>query len=197
MARRKEKLITSLETALKNRVTIREITGKDISIEKLNSLIWAAYANTHRDGQIKMRTAPSAGATYPVEIYLAVERVEGLSNGIYRYDTKVEQLRLTAAGSYLGQICSISLDQDFIPLSNAAFIRVYNPARIENKYDRDSKKYALLECGHIAQNILLAATAMNLGAVPVGAFYENKMADILKLRGRKKPVYMICVGTID
>lgn len=186
----------SLTFALKNRQTIRELTGKSIASATLNLLVWAAYGNTHSDGRCKMRTAPSAGATFPIELYLAIEKVEGFADGIYRYSTRTEKILTVKTGRFLKEISRASLDQDFIPLSNAAFLLVYNPEKIERHYGRDSRKYALLECGHIAQNILLAAAARRLGSVPVGAFYQKRLGSILELDANREVLYMICVGTV-
>ncbi|MEE9554695.1 MAG: SagB/ThcOx family dehydrogenase [candidate division Zixibacteria bacterium] len=186
-----------LEWVLENRMTVREITGGQIPSEYLDKLVWAAYGNTHNDGRTKMRTAPSAGATYPVELYIVVERIVGLDNGIYRYSSKAEKPVLMRKGIFLSPIRKVSLDQDFISLSNIAFIMVYNPQRIIDRYGRDSRKYAILESGHIAQNILLMATAFDLGGVPVGAFYQKRLGSILEIDENREVLYMICVGTID
>ncbi len=178
-------------------MTVREITGGQIPSEYLDKLVWAAYGNTHNDGRTKMRTAPSAGATYPVELYIVVERIVGLDNGIYRYSSKAEKPVLMRKGIFLSPIRKVSLDQDFISHSNIAFIMVYNPQRIIDRYGRDSRKYAILESGHIAQNILLMATAFDLGGVPVGAFYQKRLGSILEIDENREVLYMICVGTID
>lgn len=186
----------SLETALKTRQTAREFTGGSITRDILDDLIWAAYGHTHSDGSVKMRTAPSAGATYPVEIYLVLHNVNEYTDGIYLYDTRNEQLTTVKEGGYLNDICRASLEQDFIPLANVTFLLVYNPDRIVRHYGRESRKYALLECGHIAQNILLMAAARGLGSVPVGAFYQERLGSILGLQKDREVLYMICVGTL-
>ena len=187
----------SLETALKNRRTVREFTGGYIPRDILNDLVWAAYGHTHSDGLLKMRTAPSAGATYPVEIYLVLHNVNDHPDGIYLYDTRNEQLTIAREGSYLDDICRASLEQDFIPLANVTFLLIYSPSRISRRYGRESRRYALLECGHIAQNILLMAVARGLGSVPVGAFYQKRLGAIIGLQDDREVLYMICVGTLE
>ncbi len=186
----------SLESALQNRRTIREFTGGHISRDVMDDLVWAAYGHTHSDGPKKMRTAPSAGATYPVEIYLVLHNVNDYTDGIYLHDTRNEQLISIKEGGYLNDICQASLEQDFIPLANVTFLLVYNPGRIVRRYGRESRKYALLECGHIAQNILLTAGTRGLGSVPVGAFYQKRLGTILGLQKNREVLYMICVGTL-
>ncbi len=187
---------SSLESALQNRRTVREFTGGHISRDVLDDLVWAAYGHTHSDGPKKMRTAPSAGATYPVEIYLVLHNVNDYTDGIYLHDTRNEQLISIKEGGYLNDICRASLEQDFIPLANVTFLLVYNPDRIVRHYGRESRKYALLECGHIAQNILLMAATRGLGNVPVGAFYQKRLGSILGLQKDREVLYMICVGTL-
>lgn len=191
------KMRDSLEYAIEHRSTIRELTGGNIRKGDFQRLIRAACGNTHSERGIKMRPAPSAGATYPVEIYTVLERIEGVSDGLYRYSFDSERPVLVETGRFLESICRVSLDQDFIPLANLGFILIYNPARIVRRYGRDSRKYALLECGHIAQNILLMAASLGLGAVPVGAFYRKRLEAILKTRHPREALYMIFVGTID
>ncbi len=187
---------SSLESALQNRRTVREFTGGHISRDILDDLVWAAYGHTHSDGPKKMRTAPSAGATYPIEIYLVLHNVNNCTDGIYLHDTRNEQLISIKEGGYLNDICRASLEQDFIPLANVTFLLVYNPGRIVRRYGRESRKYALLECGHIAQNILLTAGTRGLGSVPVGAFYQKRLGTILGLQKNREVLYMICVGTL-
>ncbi len=186
----------SLESALQNRRTVREFTGGHISRDVLDGLVWAAYGHTHSDGPKKMRTAPSAGATYPIEIYLVLHNVNNCTDGIYLHDSRNEQLISIKEGDYLNDICRASLEQDFIPLANVTFLLVYNPGRIVRRYGRESRKYALLECGHIAQNILLTAGTRGLGSVPVGAFYQKRLGTILGLQKNREVLYMICVGTL-
>ena len=192
----KSKKDCSLETALKNRQTVREFTGGHITRDVLDNLVWAGYGHTHSDGRMKMRTAPSAGATYPVEIYIVLHNVSDYPDGIYLYDSRNEQLTTVKEGNYLNDLCRASLEQDFIPLANVTFFLVYNPGKIVCNYGRESRSYTLLECGHIAQNILLMAAARGLGSVPVGAFHHKKLEAILGLRKDREILYMICVGTL-
>ncbi len=117
-------------------------------------------------------------------------------DGIYRYDPKLEKPVLHKEGNYLCSMREISLEQDFMTLSNIAFIMVYNSRKIAGSYGRDSRKFAILECGHIAQNILLIDTALDLGSVPVGAFYPGRLGKIMDIPKQREALYMICVGII-
>ena len=160
-------------------------------------MLWAAYGKTLVYQGDKYRTAPSAGATYPVEIYVFVGRVDGYEDGIYTYNTDSEKLEIYKSGVHLPELQKMSWDQEFVSLSNAVFVMVYNPRKIEREYGNKSRDYALLECGHIAQNIHLMTAALGLGGVPVGAFSQRRLSALLNLKGDKKPVYMVCVGTIN
>ena len=126
-----------------------------------------------------------------------MERVDGYEDGIYIYDKNNEELKISKTGIFLPEVEKMAWDQDFVSLSNAVFVMVYNPRKIEREYGSKSRDYALLECGHIAQNILLTAAALNLGSVPVGAFSQKRLGDLLGLKPGRKPLYMICVGAVD
>ena len=191
------KIDDSLRTVLLNRRTIRKFTGRKLSYEKINSLIWAACGHTHMHKKIKMRTAPSAGACYPVELYFVIENTEKTDDAIYYYDFVSEGMTEHKAGNFLLEIKRAALDQEFIPKANLVAIMVYNPDKIVPDYGHEARKYAILECGHIGQNILLMATSLGLGAVPVGAFYEKELETILEIARNKEVIYMVCVGAIE
>jgi len=186
----------SLRHALKNRKTIRKFTGDKLSRKALDDLIWAAYGHTHTKKGIKMRTAPSPGAMYPIEIHCIIENVTGMKDGIYIFDRKKEALSLLKAGKFLELIQEVSLDQKFITQSNVLIIMVYNPRKITPHYGDHSFRYSAFECGHIAQNIILMATVLGLGSVPVGAFDERGIAFSLNMSGDKEILYFVAVGNI-
>jgi SagB-type dehydrogenase family enzyme len=186
----------SFRSLLKRRKTTRRQRKGTLPSSSFRELVWAAYGHTHDYRKIKMRTAPSAGATYPVELYFVCEDIEGTTDGIYRYDTSKEDIILTAQGKLLENLQSISLDQEFISECNVAVVMVYNPRKIVADYGRDSFKYAAMECGHIAQNLLLMATSLDLGAVPIGAFDEKKLGRLLGVEEFKEALYIVAVGKI-
>jgi SagB-type dehydrogenase family enzyme len=145
-----------------------------------------------------MRTAPSAGATYPIELYFVIHNAESTKDGIYYYDYEKEGMSATKIGKFLPDFKKAALDQEFISKLNLAAIMIFNPRKIEPDYGPEARKYAILECGHIAQNLLLMATSLGLGAVPVGAFSENELAAILGIDSEEKEIiYMVCIGSID
>lgn len=175
-------------------MTVREFSGETMPRWILDDLIRAACGNTHDDAGYKLRASPSAGATYPVEHYLFLHAVEKSENGIYKYDSDSEALKILRPGDFRRELWRESLEQDFIMSSNVIFMMVYNPARIIGRYREKSRDYALMECGHIAQNLLLMAAALKLGNVPVGAFHEKELGDILRLRGDREVLYLVCLG---
>jgi len=144
-----------------------------------------------------MSTAPSAGATYPVGIHCAVEVVEGRQDGLYTFDVRSEEFRLSKSGPIFEAIQKVSLDQDFITQANLLILMVYDPAIIESEYGESAYKYAAFECGHIAQNIMLMATSLGLGSVPVGAFEERPLAAIIGVPEGKEVMYYVAIGMIE
>jgi hypothetical protein len=130
----------TLEGAIKNRRTIREISGKRIPSHRLEKLLWAAYGKTLVYQGDKYRTAPSAGATYPIELYVFVERIDGFDDGIYIYNPDSEKVEICKPGIYLPEVQKMSWDQEFISLSNAVFVMVYNPRKIESEYGNKNRE---------------------------------------------------------
>jgi SagB-type dehydrogenase family enzyme len=184
----------SFHSLLSRRKTTRKLVRKPLEVDQFKELVWAAFGNTHVYRDIKMRTAPSAGATYPIEIYFVLEDVKNMADGLYSYSTSKEEPTLVNQGKYLDSIRSASLDQKFISEANLAVLMVYNPDRILPEYGENSFKYALLECGHIAQNLQIMATELELGSVPVGAFDERTINKIIGAGSYKETLYMVIIG---
>lgn len=186
----------SLRSVLKKRTTIRKFVKSEFTVEQVKELIWAAYGHTHTVRDFKMRTAPSPGAKYAVDIYVTLQDASGFDDGVYRFDTGIDNLVLMKKGRFHDSICSAALDQKFFQSSNVNIFMVYNPAKIVPEYGANSAKYCAMECGHIGQNILLMATSLGLGAVPVGAFDSSAINDLLGLSDGQETVYIISVGTV-
>ncbi len=181
----------SLEESLVKRRSIRDYTGESLTLKEVSQLLWAAQGTSSSRG---FRTAPSAGALYPLEVYLIVGDVQDLAAGIYLYKSKKHELviisgkdvRLQLAGAALGQS---SVKNGAIDL---VFTAVYQ--RITRKYGDKGIKYVHMEIGHAAQNVCLQATAMELGVVTIGAFNNQKVSRILNLPKNEEPLYIIPVG---
>ena len=177
---------TSLEAAFQRRRTVREFSDEPLAMEVISQLLWSAQGLTH-DGY--RRTAPSAGATYPLEMYL----VNG--DGIFQYVTSDHTLLLTIEGDRRRDLHDASLEQEFILEAPATLVFTAVFARTEQRYGSTrSPRYIHMEVGHAAQNVLLQAAALNLGAVPIGAFEDERVSQVMNLPADHVPLYMISIG---
>ena len=179
----------SLEEALAGRRSLREYSGDSLSLEEISQLLWAGQGITKDN---LYRTAPSAGALYPLEVYLIAEKVEGLKPGLYHYIPKGHKVKLLKKGKLLKTLAEAALGQRAIHNCSAAFIITGVIERTSKKYEERAEMYVHIEVGHAGQNILLQAEALGLGAVPMGAFYEERVKAKLGLEG--EPFYIIPVG---
>ena len=153
--------------------------------------MWAAQGITDPRGY---RTAPSAGALYPLEIYVVAGNVQKLNPCVYRYTPGKHELVQLTTGDKRGELAEAALRQSWV--QNSALVIVFTAVygRTTIKYGERGIRYVHMEAGHAAQNVLLQATAMDLGAVPVGAFDGEGVASILNLPGDEQPLYIIPVG---
>jgi SagB-type dehydrogenase family enzyme len=181
----------SIEETVVKRRSVRDYKRGPLTLIEVSQLLWAAQGTTS-DGIY--RAAPSAGALYPLEVYMIAGNVEGLDAGAYRYKPKGHELIMTLEGDMRSRLADAALGQS--PVRNGAIdivlTSVYN--RITRKYGDRGIRYALIEIGHVGQNICLQATAMDLGSVCIGAFYDKQVRDLLKLPEEEAPLYIIPVG---
>ncbi|OGO19260.1 MAG: nitroreductase [Chloroflexi bacterium RBG_16_48_8] len=176
----------SLERALRNRRSVREFTDEPLSIDEISQLLWAAQGITDPRGY---RTAPSAGALYPIELYVVSE--EGLSH----YDPQDHSLTLIQEGDLRAELCNAALNQEPISEAPVTFVLTVVYERVEVKYGpARSPRYVHLEAGHAAQNLLLQAVSLDLGATPIGAFEDKRVQSLLGLPSHHEPLYLIPVG---
>ena len=152
----------SVETALAKRESVRHFTSKPLNLSQISQALWAAQGITRNWGG---RTAPSAGALYPLELYLA------LLDGFYHYIPHNHQLMHISDGNFIENLAAVALGQQCIRESSAVVVIAAVYKRIEQKYGQRGERYVKVEAGHAAQNILLQAVSQGIGAVPVGAFY--------------------------
>lgn len=181
----------SIEETLANRRSVREFTREEISLEDIAQLLWAAQGITHPAGK---RTAPSAGATYPLELYIIAERVSGLEPGVYHYVPQEHQLTRIAAGHLAGSLSAAALGQVCIEEAavNIVVTAVYE--RTLTRYGGRGRRYVHMEAGHAGQNIYLQCESLGLGAVVIGAFHDQQIQDVMRLPGDHEPLYLIPVG---
>ena len=140
------------------------------------------------------RTAPSAGALYPLEIYIVAARVDGLAPGVYHYEPVGHRLVPTADGDRIEALAHAALDQRWIGKAAAVLVIAAVESRTARKYGGRATRYVHIEVGHAAQNVLLQATAFGLAAAPVGAFDDRGVKALLALPREAEPLYLLPVG---
>lgn len=177
----------SLEEALAKRRSVREYAGRTLTWEEISQLLWAAQGVTSEQG---FRTAPSAGALYPLEMYVV------LPQGVYHYTPATHTVTRTVAGDQRRPLGDAAVRQEAVYQAPAVFVIAAVYQRTAIKYGERAERYVKLEAGHAAQNVLLQATALGLGAVPIGAFYDEQVQSVLGLPQEHEPLYLIPVGAL-
>jgi len=182
----------SIEEAIAGRRSVRSYSEGKIEEKDLSQLLWAAQGIT--DEAEGLRTAPSAGALYPLEIYVAAATVEGIEAGLYKYNPLNHSLILKKYGDLREDIYNVSLSQASI--KDAAAIVIYCAVfdKTSSRYGDRSQQYVYLEAGHSAQNVYLQAESLNLGTVAIGAFNDKDIRRVLELPDEEYPVYLMPVG---
>lgn len=175
----------NLEEAIAERRSIREYADVPLDPAELSQLLWAAQGETSDSGK---RAAPSAGALYPLEIYVVDE------TGVYHYVPVGHRLELIVPGDLRAELSAAALDQSAVADAAAVFVITAVEARTAAKYGDRAERYVILEAGHAAQNLLLQAVALDLGAVPVGAFDDADVQRLLSAPSDHEPLYLIPVG---
>ncbi len=175
----------SVEAALAKRASVRHFTSVPLTLSQISQILWAAQGIT-RNGW--GRTAPSAGALYPLELYLA------LRDGFFHYIPENHQLMRVSDSNLIEDLARAALGQQCIRESSAVVVIAAVYERIEQKYGRRAERYVKVEAGHAAQNILLQAVSEGIGAVPVGAFYDEDVRKALSLPSDHEPLYLIPLG---
>ncbi|MDP3483518.1 MAG: SagB/ThcOx family dehydrogenase [Sulfuricella sp.] len=181
----------SVERALKQRRSVRDFSAAALSLDEIGQLLWSAQGVTHPEG---LRTAPSAGALYPLELTVVVGNVTGLSAGVYRYDPAGHVLTPLAAGDRRADLARAAFGQSWMQKAPALIAFGAVEARITRKYGQRGNLYVHIEVGHAAQNVFLQAEALGLGAAVVGAFDDAAVAAVLQMPKEEKPLYLMPVG---
>ena len=168
-----------------------------MSRDELAALLWATQGITYASRGYALRAAPSAGALYPVETYLAVNRVEGVEAGMWHFQVPDFALELLQAGDFRQALVGAGLSQGFLGAAGAVFIWTGVLNRARWKYRERAIRYLFLDAGHICQNLMLAATALNLGVCPVGAFYDEEVERLVQADGVEEvALYLAAVGPL-
>jgi len=176
----------SFEETIKQRRSTREFTGEPLSLAQIGQLCWAGQGMT--DQKAKLRAVPSAGALYPIELYVVT------ADEISHYLPREHSLECHLKGDYRERLRHAALDQEVVGNAPVCLVITAIVERTAGKYRDRAERYCFIEAGHVAQNILLQATALKLGGVPVGAFDDENVAEMLKLPKGQRVLYLLPIG---
>ena len=184
----------SLAEAISRRKSIRYFASQPISQLQLSQILWATQGTT--DSPWERRTVPSAGATYPLEVFVACgdNGIEGINDGIYHYNIDSHSLVHHHRGDVRLELAKAALDQEFIHQAPVDIVICAEYERTLIRYGARGERYVHIEVGHTGQNIYLQATALGLATVAVGAFHDEQVRQVLRLDKRYKPLYIMPVG---
>lgn len=180
----------SIEQAIGKRRSLRQYSGS-LALADISQLLWAAQGETHPDGY---RAAPSAGALYPLEVYLVAGSVTGLAAGVYRYRSDEHDLVRLGTADLRKDLASAAHGQSFMQTAAAVLVisGVYD--RTRKKYGQRARRYVHMEAGHAAQNVYLQAEARGLGTLIMGAFDDDRVRALLDLPADHQPLGLMPLG---
>ena len=183
-----------LEEAITRRRSIRRFSSQPLSQLQLSQILWAAQGITH--APLKFRAVPSAGATYPLEIFVVCGQngIEETGDGIYHYNIDSHSLTLHHKGDARFELARAALDEEMIYQApvDIAICALYE--RTVLHYGRRGERYIHIEVGHAGQNIYLEATSLGLATAAIGAFHDEPVREVLRLKEPYKPLYIMPVG---
>lgn len=184
----------SLVESIARRRSIRSFSPEPLSRQQLSQILWAAQGITETSW--KLRTAPSAGGTYPLEIFIVCGNngIEETEAGVYHYDIENHALTLHYEGDSRMDVSQVALGEESIYQAPVNIVICAEYERTEAIYGDRAVRYVHMEAGHAGQNIYLQATALGLGTVAIGAFYDEQVRKVLRLDRRYKPLYIMPVG---
>ena len=184
----------SVEKTIKERRSVRSYTSGSLSLEQISQLLWALQGITGTGHGTQLRVAPSAGALYPLEIYIVVGEVHGLTPGVYKYKCKPHELEMVKEGGEQTNLFNAALRQKSVQSAAVNFVicGVFKRTRI--KYGDRASRYVHMEVGAAAENLYLQATALGLGTVFVGAFDDAAVKKIINAAKDEEPLCILPVG---
>jgi SagB-type dehydrogenase family enzyme len=178
----------SLEESIKNRRSERNYKNNELPPEQLSQLLWAMQGLT--DPEWGLRAAPSAGAIFPLEIYVV------RSSGIYHYLPQQHAIEQVSSEDRRVALSQAALGQSFVAEAPVTFVIAANFQKVRQKYGGRTERYVYMEAGHVAENLHLQAVALGLGSVPVGAFWDDIAKKVLELPDALFPIYLIPAGYV-
>ena len=184
----------SVEEAIFNRRSVRDFMDSPVSLKDISQILWAAGGKSIDGMTGPTRAYPSAGAIYPLEIYLVAGKVSGLEPGIYYYEWRKHQLELVKKGDFRKDLAKAALSQKMIQDAPATLVITAQYAKTLRKYGkRGMERYVGMDTGHLGQNVHLQAESMGLGTVMVGAFIDRDVQAIVGAEN-ELPIYMMPIG---
>lgn len=181
----------SIEQALAQRRSQRNFLDYSLTAQQLSQLLWAAYGTTGKD----KRTAPSAGARYPLEIYALIGNVKNIVPGVYKYDVQHHKIVCTINKDIKKELTEAALNQEMIHVAPCCLFYAAVYSRTVDQFGlRGSERYVCMDLGHSAQNVYLQATAMNLGTCAIGQFKDDAVKTLMNLPKEEIPLYIMPVG---
>lgn len=186
---------SDLGALLHDRRSVRQFSPDPISLEQLSGLIWAGQGLTAQTMGHELRTSPSAGALYPIETYLHVNRVAELAPGLYHVNVQDFVLECLEQGDFGSSLARAGLGQQFMDRAAVNFCWSAVLRRNMVKYGHRGLRYVFLDAGHICQNVVIAAEALGLAQCPVGAFFDEEANSLFQLDGQEESlIYFLSVG---
>ncbi len=183
-----------IEQAIADRESRRSFADRPLAVEDLARLVWAAQGVTHERDGVSMRAAPSAGATYPLVVFLDVANgTADLDAGLYRYDHEDHALDRTR-GAVHEEVTQAALGQPVVANAPTTLVIAADYERTRSQYPEHGTRYVHMEVGHAAENVHLVCTARGLHTCPVGAFDDEALASALDLPAALDPLYLLPVG---
>ena len=183
--------VLSVEEALRERRSVRVYAEVPLTLTEIGQILWAAQGITDERGY---RTTPSAGALYPLEVYVVAGDLMGLPAGIYHYQPGEHILVRTAGGDHRAALQAAAVNQTPVGDAPATIVICAVPERTTVKYGERGMRYVYMEAGHASENVYIQAAAMDLATVVIGAFDDARIGEILNLPGNTTPLYIMPVG---
>jgi SagB-type dehydrogenase family enzyme len=184
----------SVEQVIAQRRSVRNFVTSTLNLAEISQLLWSAQGITDASG---LRAAPSAGALYPLELFVVVGTVNGLEQGVYLYDPQQHHLvktGKTGGGDVRTELAKSALGQSWIQDAAAVIVFTADYQRTQRKYRNRAERYVHIEAGHAAENLFLQAVSLDLATVVVGAFDDDELARVLRLPVQLQPLLLMPVG---
>ncbi len=184
----------SVEEAILRRKSVRDYASQALTLNDVSQLLWVAQGIT--DPAADPRVVPSAGATYPLEVYVVIGSVTGVAPGIYRYEPEGHQLLKVVLGDKRQELAGAAMGERFVAEAAIDIVITAVYERTTARYGGRGIRYVHMEVGHAAQNVYLQAVALDLGTVVVGAFDDGQVKAVLNLPDNENPLYIMPVGRV-